>query len=509
VSKSRFVSALSVGLLILCAGVTQAQPNEPRPLIWAADADGGKPFVLKDPANPTDIIGFEVDLKNALERELGRPIEFKQYDFNEMVDGLERGDFDIAMNGLEITPDRLQRVLFSRPYYIYQQQLVVRTGEQRFKTLDDIKNVIQRGEKITVGTLNNTAAERLLQKMEIPSKAYADQLGLYQELSLGREIQAVLLDLPAALYYAAPPPRPKYAERIANLRFAGAPFAEGYYAIAVRKGNDELVEALNAALGRLIASGELKRIYMKWELWNVDQYRLSDVEHVAEEEAVTMAFADYAPLLLRAALTTVWLSVVSMALAIALGLPIALCRLYGPAPLRVLATVYVEFFRGIPILLLLYFLYFGLPGIAKQLGLPEGSLQLNAYHAALLGFGLNYAAYESEIYRAGISAIPAGQWEAAAALGMSAPVTFRRVILPQAVRTILPPMTNDFVALFKDTSIVSVLAIVELTKEYQILTKSGGGFLQVGLLTALLYLVMSVPLGYLSRYLEQRWGGSR
>src|SRR5262249_34845627 len=141
-------------------------------------------------------------------------------------------------------------------------------------------------------------------------------------------------------------------------------------AIAVRKGNDELVAALNAALGRLIESGELKRIYMKWELWNVDQYRLSDVEHIAEEEAVTMAFRDYAPLLLRAAATTVWLSVVSMALAIALGLPLALCRLYGPAPLRFLATVYVEFFRGIPILLLLYFLYFGLPGIAQQLNLP-------------------------------------------------------------------------------------------------------------------------------------------
>jgi polar amino acid transport system substrate-binding protein len=89
---------------------------------------------------------------------------------------------------------------------------------------------------------------------------------------------------------------------------------------------------------------------------------------------------------------------------------------------------------------------------------------------------------------------------------MSTPLTFRRVILPQAIRVILPPMTNDFVALFKDTSVVSIIAVVELSKEYQILTKSGGGYVQIGLATAALYLVMSVPLGYLSRHLESRWG---
>jgi polar amino acid transport system substrate-binding protein len=189
-----------------------------------------------------------------------------------------------------------------------------------------------------------------------------------------------------------------------------------------------------------------------------------------------------------------------MGLAVLLGLPIALTRLYGPAPLRLLAILYVEFFRGIPVLLLLYFLYYGLASLTP-------ALQLGPLQAAILAFGLNYAAYEAEIYRGGINSIPAGQWEAAAALGMSAPLTFGRVILPQALRVILPPMTNDLVALFKDTSVVSIIAVVELSKEYQILTKSGGGYLQIGLATAALYLIMSVPLSYVSRYLEARWKG--
>jgi polar amino acid transport system substrate-binding protein len=198
------------------------------------------------------------------------------------------------------------------------------------------------------------------------------------------------------------------------------------------------------------------------------------------------------------------ISVCGFALAMALGLPVSLMRLYGPWPLRLAGTVYVEFFRGIPLLLLLYFLYYGSGAFSFEWGLPW--LKLNPYVAAVLGFGLNYAAYEAEIYRAGIGSIPVGQWEAAASLGMPPPLTFRRIILPQAIRVILPPMTSDFVALFKDTSIVSVIAVTELTTEYQILTKSGGGYVQIGLCTAALYLIMSVPLGYLSRYLEKRWG---
>jgi polar amino acid transport system substrate-binding protein len=90
---------------------------------------------------------------------------------------------------------------------------------------------------------------------------------------------------------------------------------------------------------------------------------------------------------------------------------------------------------------------------------------------------------------------------------MSPALTFRRIIFPQAFRTILPPMTNDLVALFKDTSVVSIISVVELSKQYQILTRSYGGFVQIGLATALLYLAMSLPLGYLSRHLETRWGG--
>jgi polar amino acid transport system substrate-binding protein len=464
--------------------------DQTRPLIWAADAEGGAPYIFKDPKDPTQYLGFEKDIADALARELGRPIEFKQYEFETLITGLGRGDFDFAMNGLEITPDRKTKVRFSRPYYIYKLQLVVRNGEQRFKTLSDC----QGRADLKIATLRDTAAERLLKKMGIETVAYSDQVLPYKELGQGA-VDGVLLDLPIAVYNAQKDPR---------LQFAGEPLEPGYYAIAFNKNDDALADKVNAALERLIDNGELRRIYEKWGIWNDDQKELKQSADMTEEASRHYAFVGFFPQLLQGAELTVRITVLSMLLAILIGLPIALAQLYGPAPLRWLATGYVEFFRGIPVLLLLFFLYFGLPGVAQAYHLGV-SLKLHPLEAAILGFGLNYAAYEAEIYRAGLGSIPAGQWEAAASLGLSNGVTFRRIILPQAVRGILPPMTNDFVALFKDTSVVSIIALEELTKQYQILTKSSLQYLEIGLATAVLYLTMSVPLGYLSRYLERRW----
>lgn len=471
----------------------EATPSDAAPLVWAADAEGGAPYIFKDPKDPAVNVGFEVDLASELEKELGRRIEWKQYAFGSLVAGLERGDFDFAMNGLEVTADRKDKVLFSRTYYLYKLQLVARADETRFRSLDECKAI---GAK--VGTLEDTAAERLLDKLAIPKRVYDSQVEPYVDLELGR-IDAVLLDLPIAVCYAKPNPK---------LKFVGEPTAAGSYAIGFRKDQQALAQQFDAALARLAQQGVLRRIYEKWGIWNDDQAALfadAPTTDVQLESRRHWSWADCLWLLLQGACVTIQLSVLGMLLAIALGLPIALCRLYGPWPVRFAATAYVEFFRGIPVLLLLYFLYYGLPVISKNYGL-EDALMLSAFSAAVLGFGLNYAAYEAEIYRAGIGSIPLGQWEAAASLGMSPWLTFRRIILPQALRVILPPMTNDFIALFKDTSLVSVIAVVELTKQYQILAKSSMRYLEIGLATAALYLVMSVPLGYLSRYLERRWG---
>ncbi len=490
-ARRTHVLVLVLAAWLVASFLPAAEPQPP--LRWAADAEGGAPYVFRDPKQPDRHVGFEVDLAEALREELGRKIEFVQYDFKSLVSGLKRGDFDFAMNGLEITPDRVKQLRFSRPYYVYRLRLVARRDEKRFATLGECKAVGG-----VVGTLEDTAAERLLDQLGVRKRIYDGQVEPYDDLEQ-KQVDAVLLDLPIAEYYARQRPKLKYLEE---------PDARGFYAIALRKDQEELAAEFDAAIERLWTSGRLRRIYEKWDLWNDDQLALGgkqDLADVLRESARQWTPGRYLPLLLQGACVTVMLSVLSMMAAVALGLPIALGRLFGPAPVRWLAAAYVEFFRGIPVLLLLYFLYYGLPTVSEYYALGV-DLKLAPLQAAVLGFGLNYAAYEAEIYRAGIGSVAVGQWEAAASLGMSPALAFRRVILPQAVRVILPPMTNDFVALFKDTSIVSVIAVVELTKQYQILAKSSMKYLEIGLATAALYLLMSVPLGYLSRYLERRWG---
>jgi polar amino acid transport system substrate-binding protein len=184
-----------------------------------------------------------------------------------------------------------------------------------------------------------------------------------------------------------------------------------------------------------------------------------------------------------------------MALAIPLGMLLALARLYLPRA-RPAATLYVEIVRGTPVLLQLYVLYYGLAGV----------LSLGAWTAAIVGLGLNYAAYEAEIYRAGILAVPRGQMEAALSLGMTTRLALRRIVLPQALRVALPGVANDFIALLKDTSLVSVITVVELTKRMTITAVDDRGWLIPGVLCAALYLAMSYPLSRLARRLERHLG---
>ncbi|MDA8092146.1 MAG: ABC transporter substrate-binding protein/permease [Nitrospiraceae bacterium] len=485
-------------LLIIGTGIIiyAAVPSKPKEgtldkikkrghLLWGADAEGGAPYAFPDPKDPSELVGFEVDLAQSIARELGVKAVESQNAWDSLIPALERGDFDFAMNGIEITEKRKERVLFSQPYYIYTEQLVVRKDENSIKSVNDLKGR-------TVGTLSGTVAQDILMGMRgVNVKIYSGQVEPYQDLALGR-LDAVLLDLPIAAYYARPNPK---------LKFAGPPVGEGLYAIAIRKNDVQLKKKLDEVLAKLYRTGELKRIYEKWGLWNNKQEKLAayfrnpDKNAATLEESQRAPVKSFFPMLLKGAGVTVLISVSSMSLAIGLGLILTLMRLYAGAPFNWLAASYIEVYRGTPLLIQLYILYYGLPNIG---------ISLNPVLAAFLGLGMNYAAYEAELYRAGINAVPHGQMEAALSLGMTKGLALRRIILPQAVKIALPGITNDFIALFKDSSLVSVIAMVELTKTYSMLAASTLRFFQLGIITALLYFGMSYPLSLLARRLEKK-----
>ena len=484
------------GLLtaVLVAGILallRSRPQDESALVWGGDQEGGGPYIYPRPDDPTQVTGFEVDLMNLLAQRLGRRARFQQCEWVNLSDLLRIGDIDCIVNGYELRADHLATEIATIPYYVYELQLVARRSDRTLDSWDSLAVPAGLPRK-KIGVLQDSAAEkyvkaRLGDRVEVvPYMGTTDTL---REVVNGK-LDATVQDLPPLLFYR---------DRYPQLHFVGPPVGKGYYVIYLRKGEEQLRDQLNTALLDLLRSGELRRLYERYGLWNAAQERLGepDLGGVRKSEQVRgwEVIRRNLPILLEAAGMTVLLACLAMPLAIVVGLGVALGRLYGPGLLRVPLAVYVEVLRGTPLMLQLFTIFFVLPAVG---------LRIPAFWAAVLGLAINYSAYEAEIYRAGLRAIPVGQLEAALALGLSRWQALRRVVVPQAVRIVIPPVTNDFIALFKDTSICSVITIVELTKRYNILANSTGAYLELAALTAGLYLLMSYPLSLVARRLEGR-----
>lgn len=213
-------------------------------------------------------------------------------------------------------------------------------------------------------------------------------------------------------------------------------------------------------------------------------------------EALETSFvAQILPLLLRGAVTTVAISLTAMGLALVLGLIAALGRLSRSRPLRFLTGLYVEVIRGTPLLVQLFIVYYGLPSYG---------IKLEPFTAGFLTLGIHYGAYLSEVYRAGILSVDLGQWEAAASIGMSRGTVLREIILPQAVRVILPPIGNYFISMLKDSALTATITVSELLRVGQLKVAVTFRAMDIYLMVAAIYLALSYPLSLLIRWLEKR-----
>jgi polar amino acid transport system substrate-binding protein len=418
-------------------------------------------------------------------------------DWDGLIPGLSRGLYDCVICGIEITPEKSQEVRFTNPYYVTYEQFVVKRGTPRVASLDQLA-----GKQ--VGTLSQTASFLMLSKIPgVIVKTYDEEVNAYADVVNGR-LFGVLLDYPIAKYYAFANP---------NLQFTGPPFGQISYGIALSRTNPALLEEMNAALGRVIASGEMRDILSRWGLWTAmvadtfgqpEDSSLPDTEYrafvaaTAEQPSLMNRIIGYArfwPLLLQASLLTIEVSILGMVGAVLLGFALAIMRVYGPFPLRWIATLYIELIRGTPLLIQLLILFYGLPNIG---------IKLEPFVAGVLGLALNYAAYEAENYRAGLLAIPKGQMEAARALGMTQRQGLFHVVIPQSFRLVLPPVTNDFISLLKDSSLVSMVTLVDLTGAYKQIATQTFDYFGAGLLVATFYLLIGLPFVRLARLTEQK-----
>jgi polar amino acid transport system substrate-binding protein len=431
-----------------------------------------------------------------LAAELGVRAEFFQGPWQNLPQLLRTRQIDVVMNGYELTPARAGTMLRTRPYFVYELALMGRRDNPRLTRWEDLRGQASSGHKLKIGVLEASAAEDYLQNRyanDVEIIYYEGTTDAMREVETGK-LDATLVDLPAVTYYR---------DRFHALVPIGERVGHGYYVIFIREGDVALRDALDQGLDKLISDGRLRKLYEKYGIWNDAQLELatlgnrSDLElgvHATELRGWAV-IKSRGWLLVEAAGMTILLACLAMPLAMAMGLAVALVRMYGPAPLRWLSVAYIEILRGTPLMLQLFVIFFLL---------PEIGLSIPAFYAAVAGLAINYSAYEAEIYRAGLQAVPRGQMEAALALGMSPALALRRVVIPQAVRIVIPPVTNDFIAMFKDTSVCSVITVMELTKQYSVQRNDTGATLELAAMTALLYLLMSIPLARLASVLERR-----
>ncbi len=386
------------------------------------------------------------------------------------------------------------------PYYVFTYTLTVRIADRG--VIAELSHL--RGKR--VGAMGGTVGYQLLVEAEtrygLTVVVYDDDVHPYEDLRRGR-VDAVLLDNVLAA---------RAMRRVSGLytNFS-RPVSKGHYVIVMARENTALRDQVNEILIARMRDGTLEGIYRKWGIWNDLQQayfselvardrtgRSAQTKRLAsegDERSRWISTSHYLPALLRAAALSIVISILAMAMAIVVGAFVATGRVYGSPEMQLLLTTYVEIMRGTPLLLQLFVVYYGLSGV----------VQLPAMLAAVIALGLNYAAYESEVYRGAMEAVAPGQLEAARTLGLSEWQVLRLVRAPQAFRLALAPMTNDFVALLKDSSLVSVITVVELTKQTQMFATSIGSWGIPGAVCSLLYLAMSLPIAHLAARIERRW----
>jgi len=203
----------------------------------------------------------------------------------------------------------------------------------------------------------------------------------------------------------------------------------------------------------------------------------------------------FLPSLVRGALITITVSLLAFGMALVFGLITGIARISRVAPLRGVAACYIQFIRGTPLLLQLFFIYYVLPYVG---------IVLTPFVSGLLGLTLNYAAYMAEVFRSGILAIPKGQWEAGQSVGMSRRLLMRRIILPQAIRIIIPSLGNFFVSIFKDSALVSVITMRDLMFSGQLLASATYKHFEIFTEVAVIYFLISYPTAKFVEWIEAK-----
>lgn len=424
------------------------------------------------------LVGYDVDVARAVGAKLGVPVEFVETPWDSMFAALEANRFDIVANQVTINDERKAKYDLSDPYAIGQGVIVTRADDNSITSLADLK-----GKIAAENPTSNWAELARANGARVESvDGFAQAIKL---LNQGR-VDVVVNDSIAVYQYLA-------ETGDTTVKIAAETDEKSEQGFAARKDSGLLPE-LNKALEDLSTDGTLASISEKYLKANVSGAPAQTND--AQPRSTWRLIADNLWPLAKAAITvTIPLTIISFIVGLVIALGVALARLSKNPLLAGVARFYISLIRGTPLLVQLFIVFFAL---------PEFGIRIDPFPAAVIAFSLNVGGYAAEIIRSAIQSIPKGQWEAAETIGFHYAGALRRIILPQATRVAVPPLSNTLISLVKDTSLASTILVTELFRTAQNVAAPTFEFFALYGTAAVYYWVICLALSFGQSRLERR-----
>lgn len=428
-----------------------------------------------------EYIGIDIDLLNAIAINQNFTIDLKPLGFNSSVQAVQSGQVNGMIAGMSVTEERKKSFDFSDSYFTGGISMAVRKDNTDIKSYTDLKGKVVA---VKTGTVSANYVDKIKDTYGFTVKSFDSADALYDVINVGGA-DAIFDDYPIIDYSIT---KGKPLKRVGDIQ------ERCEYAFAVKKGtNKELLHMFNYGLKELKNTGEYDKIINKY----TSTTPISSNDNPIDESTFVGLIKNNYKALLSGLEKTLTLTLISFGFAMILGIIFGLFSVSPLKPLRMLSAFYVDVVRGIPLLVLAFFIFFGIPNIT---GKP-----MNEYVAGVITLTLNASAYIAEIVRGGVGAVPIGQMEAARSLGFSYTKTMRKIVLPQAIKIMIPSFVNQFVISLKDTTILSAIGLIELLQTSKIIVARTLQSSQVYLITAVIYLVIITLLTKLAKVLERRF----
>lgn len=443
------------------------------------------PFVFQDSNNK--YTGIDMDLIKAIAKDQGFTIEITNPGFDAALNAVQSGQSDGMIAGMSVTDARKETFDFSEPYYTANAILAVKESS----TIASYKDL--KGK--TIGVKNGTASQTFLtknqSKYDYKIKTFADASSMYDSLNSG-SVDAVMDDEPVIKYSISQGQKLKTPIK-------GIPI--GDTAFAVKKGsNPELIQMFNNGLANIKKNGQYQKILDKY--LKKSNSNTSSSDSTVDETTIWGLLQNNYKQLLSGLGITLALALLSFAIAMVIGIIFGMFSVSPVKALRIISEVFVDVIRGIPLMILAAFIFWGIPNLIESMTGHQNPI--NDFVAGTIALSLNAGAYIAEIVRGGIQAVPAGQMEASRSLGISYSKTMRKIILPQATKIMLPNFVNQFVIALKDTTIVSAIGLVEIFQTGKIIIARNYQSFKMYAILAVFYLIIITLLTRLAKRLEKR-----